>query len=568
MSHNLRYISVHAGHDANVTVMDDQCQVLFAAGEERFNRQKMYAGFPVKAIRYAVDHYGPSFLHIATPRMRFRKKILRELGFFANSFRKNLAAPRFGVWLQNGFKKLFIGRTLEQDVPKTGIDLAWPVFNVEHHDAHAAGAFYHSGFGSCYVMTLDGEGDGYSCCFYRADHQGLHRFRAFYHNEITCGRDYEKVTAMLGFHPLRHPGKITGLAAFGRHDPDCVHTLEHYLKTSWRADKHKILSTADAYQVITTDGKAALMKDRENIFGRFSREDMAFAIQYLTETTVLSLIKQQIPRTASESIALSGGVFANVALNKKIKDLGFSSIFIQPAMSDCGLSLGAMLYSHPDKSRLQGISNVFYGPSYTPDEIKILLESQGIAYEAPDDLPNVAAHLLADGKVLARFDGAMEYGPRALGNRSILYHAGDKSVNDWLNKQLNRTEFMPFAPVILERFAQEYLVGYTGAERTAKFMTITFECTEKMKRDAPAVVHVDGTARPQVLGPDDNPGYAAILEAYYQLTGIPILVNTSFNMHEEPIVMTPEDALRAFYASHLDALILGPFLIRGSRAMR
>lgn len=177
-------------------------------------------------------------------------------------------------------------------------------------------------------------------------------------------------------------------------------------------------------------------------------------------------------------------------------------------------------------------------------------------------MAETVAELLAGGSVVARFDGPMEFGPRALGNRSILYHCNDPSVNDWLNKQLRRTEFMPFAPVTMDRFAADRYIGYQGAERTARFMTITFPCTDVMKQEAPAVVHVDGTARPQIVHQQDNPGYYAILDAYYRLTGIPTLINTSFNIHEEPIVMTPTDAIKAFETSLLDALIIGPYLVR------
>ncbi len=155
----------------------------------------------------------------------------------------------------------------------------------------------------------------------------------------------------------------------------------------------------------------------------------------------------------------------------------------------------------------------------------------------------------------------MEYGPRALGNRSILYHTKDKSVNDWLNKRLKRTEFMPFAPVTMEEYAGKCFKNLKGAEYSSRFMTITFECTDYMKKTSPAVVHVDNTARPQVLREKDNKSYYKILREYYKLTGIPTLVNTSFNMHEEPIVCSPNDAVRAFLSSGIDYLAIGNFLV-------
>ncbi|HEY8505779.1 MAG TPA: carbamoyltransferase C-terminal domain-containing protein, partial [Gemmataceae bacterium] len=161
---------------------------------------------------------------------------------------------------------------------------------------------------------------------------------------------------------------------------------------------------------------------------------------------------------------------------------------------------------------------------------------------------------------VARFDGRMEYGPRALGNRSILYPAGDPEVNQWLNKQLGRTEFMPFAPAALAEEAGRLFANLSGCEKTAEFMTITFDCTAEMKRACPAAVHVDGTARPQLVRPETNPGFYRILKAYHARTGIPAVINTSFNMHEEPIVCTPADAVRAFLQGNIDYLAIGPFL--------
>lgn len=557
------YLGIHIGHDCNVTAMDLEGNILFAAGEERFNRIKMTAGFPSLSLQHILQSMEGDVLHLATARMRMKQKILRELNFLVSSLIHGRAAPRFGVWLKNGFQKLVAGRTLETQVETTGVDPEWPVANVEHHRAHAAGAFYHSGYAESWIMTLDGEGDGFSCCFYKADRSSdIRQVKSYFHNEVTIGRDYEKVTAMLGFHPLRHPGKVTGLAAYGKKNDRCIDALKTYLEASWKKSRRKILDGAEAYQIITEAGVQTLREHRESQFGEFSREDIAFAIQWLTERQIEALIKENIPDISQSNICLAGGVFANVAVNRRVKELGFPQVFVMPAMTDCGLSLGACLHAHPKRNQIPAANTMYYGSGYSADEIHRELDRQSVAYTQPKDLAKEAAELLAAGKVLARYDGKMEYGPRALGNRSILYHCGDASVNDWLNKQLKRTEFMPFAPVTLEEYAADRYLGYEGCERTSKFMTITFECSEQMKTEAPAVVHVDGTARPQVIAQEDNPGYYAIVDAYRQLTGIPTIVNTSFNMHEEPIVRTPEHALAAFEASKLDALIAGPFLIR------
>jgi carbamoyltransferase len=171
------------------------------------------------------------------------------------------------------------------------------------------------------------------------------------------------------------------------------------------------------------------------------------------------------------------------------------------------------------------------------------------------------ARLLADGRVVARFNGRMEFGPRALGNRSILYHCSDPTVNDWLNKRLERTEFMPFAPATIEDEAESSFVGLSGAEHAAEFMTIIFDCSDEFRASCPAAVHVDGTARPQIVRQATNPSFHRVLEEYRKLTGVGTVVNTSFNMHEEPIVCSPEDAVRAFLLGHLDYLAIGHYVV-------
>jgi len=556
------YLGIHIGHDCNVTAMDAEGSVIFAAGEERFNRTKMYAGFPAESLKYVFEEHGRNIAHLATARMKMSKKISRELQFFCSSFVHGRTAPRFGIWLKIGLQKLFAGRNLETSVVKTGIDPEWKVENVEHHRAHAAGAFYHSGFNSSWIMTLDGEGDGFSCCFYKGDRaSGIKQVKSYYHNDVTIGRDYEKVTAMLGFHPLRHPGKVTGLAAYGKKNEACIELLDEYLKSAWKSDRRKILNSSEAYQVIESAGIQKLRDDRQKKFGEFSREDIAFAVQWLTEQQIKELIRINIPDISNENICLAGGVFANVAVNRQVREMGFKNIFIMPAMTDSGLSMGACIHAHPFRNKITAAETMYFGNNYSPDEIKTELDRQSIAYEQPQTIAKSVAELLSKGKVIARFAGAMEYGPRALGNRSILYHCGDPTVNDWLNRQLKRTEFMPFAPVTLQEYADDRYIGFQGADRAAKFMTITFKCTDLMREESPAVVHVDGTARPQIITRTSNPDYYDLIDAYRELTGIPTLVNTSFNMHEEPIVRTPAEAIRAFEASKLDALIAGPYLV-------
>lgn len=231
-------------------------------------------------------------------------------------------------------------------------------------------------------------------------------------------------------------------------------------------------------------------------------------------------------------------------------------------MGDGGLGAGAAL-AHQAKNRKTAplrLPNVYLGAEASDTEIEQELNRYSLEHTRHDAVEEAIAKLLAQGYVVARVNGKMEYGPRALGNRSILYQATDTTVNQWLNKRLNRTEFMPFAPAILKERAADYYIGYPKSEYASEFMTITYDVTERCKCEAPAVVHVDDTARPQVVSEATNPSFYRILKAYERLTGYPQVINTSFNMHEEPIVCTPSDAIRAFREGHLDVLAIGSYI--------
>jgi carbamoyltransferase len=207
------------------------------------------------------------------------------------------------------------------------------------------------------------------------------------------------------------------------------------------------------------------------------------------------------------------------------------------------------------------MDNVYFGPDYSEADCQAVLQNEGLHYERVENIEERVAELLADHRIVGRFHGRMEYGPRALGNRSILYPAQDPHVNQWLNQQLRRTEFMPFAPACLASAAPRLFHQFSGCEKTAEFMTITFDCTDEMKRLCPAAVHVDGTARPQLVSERTNASFFRILQGYHERTGIPAIINTSFNMHEEPIVCSPADAVRAFVEGRLDYLALENFLV-------
>jgi carbamoyltransferase len=313
---------------------------------------------------------------------------------------------------------------------------------------------------------------------------------------------------------------------------------------------------------------SAIRELRERLPPDSRRSDLAASIQLVFEEVGTAFVRHWLRKTGLGNLALAGGCFGNVKLNQRLHELPeVDRIFVHPAMDDGGLCVGAgfsvqelrkQAVAPAETSRLAG---VYLGPSYGDDEIREALSDADLEPRRDPSIHETVARLLSEGYVVARFHGRMEYGPRALGHRSILFQTTDPTVNDWLNERLGRTEFMPFGPATLAERADECYLNLGGAEDPARFMTITFDCTDTMKQRSPGVVHTDGTARPQLVDASTAPDLHGILEAYYRRTGIPSLVNTSFNVHEEPIVCSPRDAVRAFRLGTLDYLAIGSYLV-------
>jgi carbamoyltransferase len=354
---------------------------------------------------------------------------------------------------------------------------------------------------------------------------------------------YSRVTEHLGFTPLRHEGKVTGLAAYAT----APEALLAHLRTKLRVEDGRFVRENYALPVDRGFFRA---------LDRWSREEVAAGAQQVLEEAVVAWVRHRVTQTGVSDVSLAGGLYGNVKLNQRIAAMPeVSSLWVFPNMGDGGLATGAALLSAGATPR--ALEDVFLGPAY--DEAAMGDALRGLGATRPADAVAEVAARLAAGEVVARFSGAMEYGPRALGNRSILARPDDPAINATLNARLRRSEFMPFAPMIRAEDAPALLRGFEKAPDAARFMTVCFDGTDTLKRLAPAAVHVDGTVRPQVIHPRDT-------ELYRLLTLVPghVLLNTSFNLHEEPIVCTPADAVRAWAEGRLDALWMGPFLVSRS----
>jgi len=436
------------------------------------------------------------------------------------------------------------------------------IITIEHHHAHAASAYYTSPFSKnerIGVMTLDGSGDAVSASVWLAEHGRLKHICSL-PTTSSLGHIYSAFTVHLGFKHTRHEGKVLGLAAFGNPEPMLSRLLALTEIGNWDQllQPELMRLTLRFASGMGVETAAALAKG-------LSHEDIAAGLQAFTETVALAFIQEQIRKLQVNKLALAGGVFANVKLNQRILGLEeVESIYIHPNMGDGGLAAGAALEAHAtlaDSPEPCFMQTAYQGHNIDEADARQALTQAKLIFTQPDNLAEEVATLLADGKVVARASGRMEYGPRALGNRTVMAICTDPDINKWLNDKFQRTEFMPFAPVVLEKHAAEYFPDWKPEHIAARFMTLTYDVSEKGQKEIPAAVHVDNTARPQVIRKEDNPDYYDILAAYHQKTDIAGLINTSFNMHEEPIVCDEHDAIRAWQQAGLDALILGPFLI-------
>ena len=551
-------LSVHEDSNANATLFRDGVPV-FAVAEGRLSRVKYQGGFPEMAMRACLEYAGielsdvdvilPANKHHFLPRVTRNLLPEGEHDYFGT---KHKAWLYFQHLLSRGGALSWLTHTIS----KRMLSRRFPALGefVDHHTAHAYSAYLTSGFEEALAVTADNMGDGFSSkvfvcrggrCEYQYGSSARH----------SPGQFYGEIAQLLGFHNL-NAGKVTGLAAHG--DPAPAYPI-----------MERLFSLNEAGTGFVTPDLLWRSKKR-GPYGELCAlrpEDVAAAAQKRLEDVMVAYVRQAVRETGIRDVVMAGGTFANVVVNQKVLHLPeVGRVYIHPAMTDQGISMGAGL-AHFARSGMDVVNRpletIYLGPAYDEETMGAAIEASGLRYERPSDISDAAARALIDHKVVARCDGGLEYGPRALGNRSILYRTDDPSVNDWLNARLNRTEFMPFAPVTLAEHARECFRNMEGGELAARYMTVTFDVTDPVRKRSPGVVHLDGTARPQVIHREDNPGYWGILKRYHELTGTPTVINTSFNMHGEPIVCTPQDALRAFEASHLDRLVLGPFLVYG-----
>jgi len=560
-------LGINDNHDSGAAITIGG-ELIAAVGQERIDRNKNSGAFPWDAIdevlhiagvrhadvdRVAVgSHFTPASALRRLPSLHHSTKAASsQFSPLLNAYiTYQVGIKESGLWpLEADLSR----RILHARLRNRG--LSAPVTTLDHHMAHAYSAYRSQPCLDALVFTLDAMGDGTSVTVSLGeggDLKLIHRQSGF----SAINTYYSRITEWLGFKPNRHEGKITGLAAYAEAPPEL---LAHF------AEQLHFVEKRGAFSVQNYLIKQSKTDRFHRFLERYTREQIAAALQRNLETAICAFVAHWCRKTGRGDIALAGGICANVKLNQRIHELPeVDSLFVYPNMGDGGLAAGAALALSAVEPHV--LSNVYLGRDYDDESCERVLQEAGLPFERPDDLADRVAEALEDRKVVARCAGRMEWGPRALGNRTVMYRPDDPAVNDWLNAKLNRTEFMPFAPVTLWEERETCYLNLAGAEHAARFMTVCFDCTDEMKRQAPGVVHCDGTARPQLIRREDNPDYYDIVAAFHRRTGIASVVNTSFNMHEEPIVRSPRDAVRAFVQSGLDYLVLGPFLVRQADA--
>jgi len=557
------------GHDSSAALLVDG-EIVAAAEEERFSREKHAPGAgPIGAIRYCLKEANlrpDQIKHIAYP-CRFEAYEEKRWPFIRRIWRYHPSRAFKALWKASAEKR---GQTesLHQWLRETGINPQKVEFHfIEHHLAHAASAFYFSGTEKSAILSMDACGERTATLFGSAEQNTITKIKEFVVPD-SLGLFYATMTDYLGFQHSDGEYKLMGMAPFGDASRIDLTDIVDLKQDRYRVNANYIWASRHRRY----DPSRWFSKEMVRRFGPPREGDdilepyihIAAATQKMFEDVTLTLLDTYLSESLKKhdgNLCFAGGCALNVSLNRKLIDHPLvKRLFVQPAADDSGTPLGAAAQVAVQKGeKINPMKHVYLGPSYTNNEIETCLKQSGITYTTHDNIEEVVAELLSQGKVVAWFQGRMEFGPRALGNRSILAHPSERGIADRVNEMIKyREKWRPFCPAILPEYAEEIL----GTNHPSPFMTFSFKVNPKWHERIREVVHVDGTARPQIVDAETNPRFHNLLKQFHQKTNIPVLLNTSLNRRGEPMVCSLEDAIRMFYGSGLEILVLGNCLIK------
>jgi len=545
-------------HDSSACIVRDG-ELLFAVAEERISRLKHDARFPGSAIQACLDFAcvraaqldevcfgwqtaGPVFRHdlkcYATGKMPLT--CLNGL---------NSTLHFLSMWHQESGAKKF-AQQFGPTKTKTRF--------VDHHLAHAISAYAFSGFDEAAVVVMDGRGAWEATTIWHGRCGRLDPVLMIPAPD-SVGYFYSEFTEFLGFHRNSDEWKVMGLAPYGRPGVDLSAFID--LKTApYRVHSRQLAANGATPFASMTAGLGPARVPESEIDDRC--KNIAYAVQDVCETAMMNVVKMAIGKTGCRNVCLAGGVALNSKANGKILASGLvDQFFVQPAASDDGVALGAALAPYLDnhgRVPIKAMRHGYWWPSFDDGAIESALKTYKLRYTRVPDPASTAAELLANGKILGWFQGRMEFGPRALGNRSILADPRDPEMNAKVNNAVKFREWWrPFAPSFKKEAAGEYLESATDSP----FMIVTAQVRPEKRSVIPSVTHVDGSARPQTVEKEINPLYWRLIDEFGKRTGVPVVMNTSFNLRGEAIVHTPTDAIRTFFSSGMDALVIGNFLV-------
>jgi carbamoyltransferase len=578
---NILGINAYHGNASAAIVCDGR--LIAAVEEERFNRVKYAAGFPAQAIRYCLKEAGLTLSdidHVAVPRNPYAR--LGTKLFYALRM-PSFARERIRVMTKFTGIPEALAAAFEADAKKIGAKF----HRIEHHQAHLASAFFVSPFERAALLSADGLGDFASTMWGEGEGPSM-RVEGVVAFPHSLGLFYTAVTQYLGFLKFGDEYKVMGLAAYGHAEQKDVFRdilrfesssdgngfrlgLDYFThhrtgpEMSWaEADKTptlgKMFSKKMAKRLGPVRAPEEALEERHR--------NLACSLQARLEDVYLGMLKKLAERTELKALCLAGGVAFNCLANGKIFDATpFEQVYVHPAAGDAGLAVGAAFYvwhQKLGKPRCFVMDHAYWGPGYSREEIRRAMDSDGLGVrgysiaELPEEeLSRRAAAIIADGKILGWFQGRAEWGPRALGNRSIVGDPRRPEMKEILNRRIKHREvFRPFAPSILAENTAEYF----ERSHPSPFMNFAYSVRAEKRDKIPAPTHVDGTGRLQTVTREANPRYHALISAFRGLTGVPVVLNTSFN-DNEPIVCRPEEAIDCFLRTQMDALVLGDFLI-------
>ncbi|MCK4643708.1 carbamoyl transferase [bacterium] len=542
-------------HDSSITVISGES--VFSIEEERLSREKHTSVFPHESLELIGNKYDTSPELIVFPWLN-TPMLFQRAGFLLLRFPSSLKY----LHSRSSYVSSLLG--IRKKVRAIDILRDARFVKISHHMAHMASAFYPSGFDESLILSIDHSGE-FETMTVGIGRGNLIEQVAHVNYPHSLGMLYSDITQYLGFKAHNGEGKLMGLAPYGT--PKYFSEIMSLVRVgkgrfSFDLSKFNLSHGWESYITEKFERKHNFYPHDNATEFTDLEMDMAASLQKVTEEVLLEVVRYYLNKYSLKYLCMAGGVALNsVANGRLLRETDIEDMYVQPASNDAGTSLGAALYGYynilGNESKLP-LNNAYLGPAFDNEEILNVLKKNKLHFTRSSEIEKDTALEISRGKIVGWYQGKMEFGPRALGNRSILADPRKKDMKDLINEKVKHREgFRPFAPSVLEEKAGDYFIGCGKSP----YMTIVFDTVQQKRKEIPAVVHVDGTARVQTVSKEQNGRYYSLIREFEKLTGIPLVLNTSFNIRGEPIVCTPQDAINTFSGTGIDILVMGDYKI-------